>query len=54
MQKRVKKLALAKETVRNLTESELADKVQGGTAGCFTTGCDTRAWNCFSPPTTGG
>ena len=46
MKKKVKKLVLAKETLRTL--EPLAD-VRGGTAGCFTTGCDTRAWNCFCP-----
>jgi hypothetical protein len=45
MKKSPKKLVLAKETVRTLTEQVLADDVRGGT---FSTGCPSRIQNCFA------
>jgi hypothetical protein len=41
--KTVKKLELAKETVRTLVGSELADVVHGGISG----GTASCQWNCF-------
>jgi hypothetical protein len=45
MKKTVKKLKLAKETVRTLAEPEIAELVLGGT---FSTGCPSRIQHCFN------
>jgi hypothetical protein len=44
MKKKVKKLVLAKETVRSLTDTELR-KAEGGVSGCT---CNTAARHCIS------
>ena len=49
MKKQVKKLKLAKETMRNLTTHELRGAAGGASEeGCFTRGCNFEQWFAVS------
>jgi hypothetical protein len=65
MKKKMKKLALARETVRTLTVPDLANNAYGGidsaaypgsctcaSTGCFSAGCESRQYECFCPNAT--
>jgi len=54
--KTVKKLVLAKETVRDLTTQDLGDVVGGTTSidGCVTRGCNSWQWLAKGTSINGG